>query len=66
MASNIKVVDISLPSLLDSTNDWDIIAHLLGRREYPVFIRKTRIHPDVVVYSAAQKDLMIELMVPRI
>lgn len=55
-----------MPSLLDSTNDWDIIAHLLGRREYPVFIRKTRIHPDVVVYSAAQKDLMIELMVPRI
>ena len=63
--SNIEIRDIPLPSLLDGANDWDVIADLPGRREYPTAIKNTGRRPDIVVHSIEKQELiMIELTVP--
>ena len=63
--SNIEIRDMPLPSLLDGANDWDVIADLPGRREYPTSIKNTGRRPDIVVHSIEKQELiMIELTVP--
>lgn len=47
--SNIKALNIHLPSLLDGSNFWDVASDPPGRREYPAFVKKTGLRPDIVV-----------------
>lgn len=60
--SNIKTVNILLPSLPNSPNVWDAIADLPERR---AVMKNTGTGPDIVVYPAPKLDLIkIELTVP--
>lgn len=47
-SSNVKALDIPLPSFLDGANDWQVTADLPDSREHSAFIKDAGMWPDIL------------------
>lgn len=57
---------MSLPSILDDTQDWKLVVDLKGHGKYPNMIQRSWQRPDIVVHAMSICQLiLIELMVPH-
>lgn len=57
---------MSLPSILDDTQDWELVVDLKGHGKYPNMIQRSWQRPDIVVHAMSICQLiLIKLMVPN-
>ena len=57
-----KITDVGL---LSSAGDWQMIADIRGRMQFPTAIASTSLRPDIVIWSQNTRQVvMLELTVP--
>lgn len=63
--SRSKQTGVSLTTILDAANDWEMAVDLPGQGSYPECIRISKMRPDIVIYSTTAAQLiLVELTVP--